>query len=284
MKNKGNSFTGLLLLLFFMVAVPAFLVKEVTDAPSKGRNSGSVIERKTESSGFDGTYEFTSPVVDKSGVFSSRELSELRDFLSELNRTKGIQIGVLVVNSTRGEDIESFSMRHAEKWQLGQKGVDNGALLVVAVKDHKLRIETGYGTEGVLTDAKCARIIRNVIVPRFKSDSYSQGIMEGVKAMASVILSDESMVSEGTEALEERERGGTIPFPVILFIIIWVFMLFSAMVSSTRRRRHGGFFFVPPMGMGSHYHGHSGGFGGGSHGGFSGGGGSFGGGGASGSW
>lgn len=276
MKNKGNSFSGLLLLLFFMVAVPAFLVKEVTDAPSKGRNSG-----------FDGTYEFTSPVVDKSGVFSSRELSEVNGFLSELNRAKGIQIGVLVVNSTRGEDIESFSMRHAEKWQLGQKGVDNGALLVVAVKDHKLRIETGYGTEGVLTDAKCARIIRNVIVPRFKADKYSQGIMEGVKAMASVILSDESMVSvsEGTEELDaERERGGTIPFPVILFIVIWVFMIFSAMVSSTRRRRHGGFFFVPTMGMGIHYHGHSGGFWGGSHDGFSGGGGSFGGGGASGSW
>lgn len=282
--KKGNSFTGILLLLFFMVAVPAFFVKEVT-ASSSGRTVKTAVERSGKSRNLDGTYEFTSPVVDKSGVFSSRELSQLNSFLSELNREKGIQIGVLVVNSTKGEDIESFSMRHAEKWQLGQKGVDNGALLVVAVKDHKLRIETGYGTEGVLTDAKCARIIRNVIVPHFKSNRYSQGIAEGVKAMASVILSDESMYSDAGRENVSRTHGGTVPFPVILFIVVWVFMLFSAMVSSTRRRRGSGFFFIPPMGMGgSHHYGHSGGFGGGSHGGFSGGGGSFGGGGASGSW
>ena len=208
-----------------------------------------------------------------------------RDKLN-LNDTKGIQIGVLVVSEMDGEDIESFSMRHAERWGLGQKGVDNGALLVVSMKEHAVRIETGYGTEGVLTDAKCARILRNVIVPAFKSGNYEGGIIEGVHYMAAIISEDDSMiVSDGVKS-EKKGKENSIPFPVLLFIIIWVLMLFSALTSSVRRRRNG-IFFVPMGGFGNPYDHWGGGSGGGSGfggGGFSGGGGGFGGGGASSSW
>ena len=216
--------------------------------------------------------------------------SELESFLVALNATKGIQIGVLIVSDMDGEDIESFSMRHAEQWKLGIKDVDNGALLVVAMKEHGVRIETGYGAEGVLTDAKCARILRNIIVPAFKSGDYEKGISDGVKTMAAIISQDESMVKAEETISERKSRGNTIPVPVVLFIIVWVAMLFGALTSTVRRSR-GGIFFVPVGGFGGgHWDDHhgSGGFGGSSGGfgggGFSGGGGSFGGGGASSSW
>lgn len=285
--RQNNSFAGILILLFFMIGVPSFIVKEVTGQPEhKTAAVGSVSSHEDPS----GTFSFSSPVVDAAGVMSPSSRSELESFLVALNATKGIQIGVLIVSDMDGEDIESFSMRHAEQWKLGIKGVDNGALLVVAMKEHGVRIETGYGAEGVLTDAKCARILRNIIVPAFKSGDYEKGISDGVKTMAAIISQDESMVKAEETISERKSRGNTIPVPVVLFIIVWVAMLFGALTSTVRRSR-GGIFFVPVGGFGrGHWDDHhgSGGFGGSSGGfgggGFSGGGGSFGGGGASSSW
>lgn len=283
-KSNGNDFLGILILIFFMIGIPSFLVKEVT----KPKGKAPVTSGAKVNLGADGkTRDLSSPVVDDAGVFSVGGKDSLNRFLVNLNDTKGIQIGVLVVSEMDGEDIESFSMRHAERWALGQKGVDNGALLVVSMKEHAVRIETGYGTEGVLTDAKCARILRNVIVPAFKSGNYEGGIIEGVHYMAAIISEDDSMiVSDGVKS-EKKGKENSIPFPVLLFIIIWVLMLFTALTSSVRRRRNG-IFFVPMGGFGNHHdHWGSGGFGGGSGfggGGFSGGGGGFGGGGASSSW
>lgn len=285
--RQNNSFAGILILLFFMIGVPSFIVKEVTGQPEHKTAAVRSVSSHEDPSG---TFSFSSPVVDAAGVMSPSSRSELESFLVALNATKGIQIGVLIVSDMDGEDIESFSMRHAEQWKLGIKGVDNGALLVVAMKEHGVRIETGYGAEGVLTDAKCARILRNIIVPAFKSGDYEKGISDGVKTMAAIISQDESMVKAEETISERKSRGNTIPVPVVLFIIVWVAMLFGAL-TSTVRRSHGGIFFVPVGGFGrSHWDDHhgSGGFGGSSGGfgggGFSGGGGSFGGGGASSSW
>lgn len=285
--RQNNSFAGILILLFFMIGVPSFIVKEVTGQPEHKTAAVRSVSSHEDPSG---TFSFSSPVVDAAGVMSPSSRSELESFLVALNATKGIQIGVLIVSDMDGEDIESFSMRHAEQWKLGIKGVDNGALLVVAMKEHGVRIETGYGAEGVLTDAKCARILRNIIVPAFKSGDYEKGISDGVKTMAAIISQDESMVKAEETISERKSRGNTIPVPVVLFIIVWVAMLFGALTSTVRRSR-GGIFFVPVGGLGrSHWDDHhgSGGFGGSSGGfgggGFSGGGGSFGGGGASSSW
>ena len=282
--RQNNSFAGILILLFFMIGVPSFIVKEVTGQPEHKTAAVRSVSSHEDPSG---TFSFSSPVVDAAGVMSPSSRSELESFLVALNATKGIQIGVLIVSDMDGEDIESFSMRHAEQWKLGIKDVDNGALLVVAMKEHGVRIETGYGAEGVLTDAKCARILRNIIVPAFKSGDYEKGISDGVKTMAAIISQDESMVKAEETISERKSRGNTIPVPVVLFIIVWVAMLFGALTSTVRRSR-GGIFFVPVGGFGGgHWDDHhgfggsSGGFGGG---GFSGGGGSFGGGGASSSW
>lgn len=283
-KSSGNDFIGILILIFFLVGVPSFLVREVTKPKEKVSISNPA---KTSSVKGERTIAFSLPVVDEAGVFSSAGKQALSQFLVNLNDTKGIQIGVLVVNDMEGEDIESFSLRHAEKWALGQKGVDNGALLVVSMEEHAVRIETGYGTEGVLTDAKCARILRNVIVPAFKSGDYEKGITEGVQYMAAAIAEDDSMVVTDGVKSERKGKKASFPLPVLFFILIWIFMIFSALTSSIRRRRRG-IFFVPG-GYWHHHHDHwgSGGFGGGSGfggGGFSGGGGGFGGGGASSGW
>lgn len=286
MQDKNNSFAGILILLMFMVGVPAFLIKTVTQESSpKQRVERTSVQSENKGRSLDSSAILASPVMDSAGVFSSSGKQNLGNFLVDLNNRTGIQIAVLVVNSLDGEDIESFSLRHAELFKLGQKGVDNGALFVASMKDHALRIETGYGAEGALTDAKCAQILRNVVVPAFKAGKYEEGITVAVKTMAKILEGDESMVVE-TGAEKSRKTQDSIPVPIIIFILIWITMLGSALFSSTRRRRNG-IFFVPPMG-GGHYHssshfGGSGGFGSGS-GGFGGGGGSFGGGGASSSW
>lgn len=296
-KTNENNFIGILILIFFMIGVPSFLIKEVTKGesepaavskvvPAKANQKNSFAESQTDGE----TFAFTAPVVDEAKVFSESARGKLNEFLVNLNDTKGIQIGVLIVNDMGGESIESFSLRHAEKWALGQKGIDNGALLVVAMKEHGVHIETGYGTEGVLTDAKCARILRNVLVPAFKSGNYEEGITKAVEYMAAIISEDESMVTSAGVKSEKNESKGSVPVPVLIFVIIWVLMLFSAMTSSIWRRRRG-IFFVPFIGVFGNDHWGGSGFGGGfsggsgfSGGGFSGGGGSFGGGGASSSW
>ncbi len=285
--RQNSSFAGILILLFFMIGVPSFIVKEVTGQPEHKAATVKSVSSKMDSSV---PFNFSSPVVDAAGVMSPSSRSDLESFLVSLDAKTGIQIGVLIVSDMDGEDIEFFSMRHAEQWKLGQKGVDNGALLVVAMKEHGVRIETGYGAEGILTDAKCARILRNIIVPAFKSGDYEKGISDGVKTMAAILSQDESMVKRDEISSERRASRSMIPVPVLLFIIVWVVMLFGALTSTVRRSR-GGIFFVPLGGFGGgHWDDHhgSGGFGGSSGGfgggGFSGGGGSFGGGGASSSW
>ena len=106
------------------------------------------------------------PVNDYARLLNTEEKENLIRYLGELNRKTGIQIAILTVTGLDGEDIESFSIKAAEKWKLGQQGKDNGAIVVVALKEHKVRIEVGYGLESTLTDAQCGLIIRNIIRQR----------------------------------------------------------------------------------------------------------------------
>ena len=182
---------------------------------------------------------------------------------------------MLTIPSLGGVAIEEYSIRHAEKWQLGQKGVDNGALLVASMEEHALRIETGYGTEAALTDAKCAQIIRNVLVPKFRDGKYGEGIIEAVNNMAGIITDDESLVSKSV--LSESSSSSSDDDSEILYIIlgaIILFIIFAAIVGNIG----GGSSY-----SGGSYHssGHS--YSGGGHS-YSDGGGHFGGGGASGHW
>ena len=109
-------------------------------------------------------------VTDETGTLTSEQRSSLEQTLEDFEARKGAQISVLIVPTTQPETIEQYSMRVVEQWKLGRQKVDDGALLIIAKSDRSLRIEVGYGLEGALNDATSSRIIRDVIVPRFKQD------------------------------------------------------------------------------------------------------------------
>jgi len=126
-------------------------------------------------------------VVDQTGTLSSDDIATLTQRLKDLETRKGSQVALLIVPTTQPETIEQFSIRVAEAWKIGRKKIDDGALLVVAKNDHKLRIEVGYGLEGALTDVTARRIIDEVIVPHFRVNDFSGGIFAGVDRIVTVI-------------------------------------------------------------------------------------------------
>ncbi|HVS66423.1 MAG TPA: TPM domain-containing protein [Thermoanaerobaculia bacterium] len=223
-------------------------------------------------------------VNDLAGMLDAGERDRLEQALASFEEETGSQVVVLTVPSLEGDSLEDFSIRVVETWQLGREGVDDGALLLIAEAERRMRIETGYGLEGVLTDAASRRILDRVITPRFRAGDFAGGIEAGVDAMLSVIRGEE---------LPAPERRGPPPGPVLagcfqLFVLLLVLGLFVAQRVSSRggRRRRSGAWAVGPLLWGAGRGWSSGrSRGGGSFGrGFSGGGGSFGGGGASGGW
>lgn len=235
----------------------------------------------------------TGRVVDRAGILSQEKKSQIESYLQSLEESSGIQLAVLTVPSLEGGDIASFSIKVAQSWALGQSGKDNGALLVVAMREKKIRIEVGYGLEGKLTDTKCGLIIRNVISPKFQSGDFAGGIMEGVRNIGGVAADDEALVSKSVA----KEKSGGASELIAALVFMFVFILFGTMVlpniAGGRRWWLPWFFFSqyraeekirqreyrrthpqPPVGSGPSFGG----------GGFSGGGGHFGGGGASGGW
>jgi uncharacterized protein len=193
------------------------------------------------------------------------------------------QIAVLTIPSLDGDAIEDFGIRVGEKWKLGRKGQDDGAILLVALKDRAMRIEVGYGLEGDLPDALGARIIRERLIPAFRRGDYAGGIDGALSAMIAATGGDgEPLGAPRAQGQPRRSVGGWLPLLLLLafFVLPW----FGG------RGRRGGMFFPGGFGAGRRggFGGFGGGFGGGGFGGggggFSGGGGGFGGGGASGRW
>ncbi|MFT5699565.1 MAG: hypothetical protein ACI8ZB_002425 [Desulforhopalus sp.] len=131
--------------------------------------------------------DLTKRINDHAGMLGSATVSQLENVLSTLEKEESTQIAVLTINSLAGESLEGFSLKVVEKWKLGREDLDNGALLLVAKNDRKIRIEVGYGLEGVLTDLTAGRIIRNVITPNFKNGNFDQGIIDGVSAMIAAV-------------------------------------------------------------------------------------------------
>lgn len=208
-------------------------------------------------------------ITDNAGLLSSDAAIRIEQKLSSLETSDSTQMAVLTVPTLDGDSIEDFSMRVVEQWKLGQKGSDNGALLIIAKDDRKLRIEVGYGLEGKLTDAISGRIIRQVIVPYFKRNDFEGGVEAGVDAMIAATKGE-------FKAPENKAPDFEKYMPIIMMIFL------RAIVGGGRSSGFRGSSY-----RGSGYRGgggFGGGFGGGGGGGFSGGGGSFGGGGSSGGW
>jgi uncharacterized protein len=160
-------------------------------------------------------------VVDQTMTLTQQQQAGLDQTLRDFEARKGSQVAVLIVPTTAPEAIEPFSIRVAEQWKIGRKKIDDGAILVVAKDDRKLRIEVGYGLEGALTDVTSKRIIDDVIVPKFKAGDFAGGIIDGVDRILKVI--DGEPLPEPAP----REQGGSSAFgqleqfaPFLLFGVV----------------------------------------------------------------
>ena len=127
------------------------------------------------------------PVVDTAHALSPDTRSALRTQALQLQARTGAQLQVLVVDRVGDEGIEAYAQRVFEQWQLGRAGVDDGVLLLVAVQDRRVRLQTGYGLEGAIPDAYAARIIDKAIVPRFREGDLDQGLLDGTKVVVALI-------------------------------------------------------------------------------------------------
>lgn len=200
----------------------------------------------------------TGRVVDQAGLLDVETTTRLEQKLQAHEAATGNQLVVVTLKDLQGLEIEDYGYQLGREWGIGQKGKNNGVLLMVVPSLRKVRIEVGYGLEGVLTDALSANIVQAVILPRFRDGNFTQGINEGVDAIIQALGGQYRFRSP------QNQSDKTLPWWVIFFLPL---------------------IFLRRFGMGGFY-GHHGGHHGGSRrgGGFGGGGGGFGGGGASGGW
>lgn len=248
--------------------------------------SFTIAQEQKSKSLSDNPTRLTKYVVDETGTLSQSETNALLKKLEDFDKQTSTQVVVYMIQSLNGEPIEEVSIRIAEENKIGRKGKDNGVLLLIAKGDRKLRIEVGYGLEGVLTDALSSQIIRNEITPEFKQGNFYEGIDKGVDAIIAVTKGE--YTADKDSGMDGIFAPVCLGIPLLVMIIFGVifFSIFMSIIraifglggrTTTGRRGSswssgGGGFWSGGGGSGS------------SFGGFSGGGGSFGGGGSSGSW
>ena len=264
----------------------------------------------------------TGRVVDAAQMLSPRAEQAIDQRLAALERSDSTQVVVLTIPTLDGEDIESFALRAAhDTYHLGQKDKDNGVLLLVVRDDHKMRIEVGYGLEGVLTDLLAGRIIDQVMAPHFRTGDFEGGIAAGVVAIGQAVRGEFKAPAARRSHRARRSGdalfgllmlpallgrggilfgllGGAIAGPLMVLLAFPPFSIFKAVIAAVGcgllgtlvgglfggRRSMMGLGYTGMMLGGPRIGGFGGGLGGGGFGGFSGGGGGFGGGGASGGW
>lgn len=159
-------------------------------------------------------------VTDLTGTLSAQQQTAIEQSLAAFEKRKGSQIAVLIVPTTQPETVEQYAVRVEEIWKLGRKGVDDGVLLLIAKNDRKLRIEVGYGLEGVLPDAVAKRIIEDDITPRFKQGDFYGGISAGVERIVRVIDGEALPAPKA-----HPQQGGGMDFQTLLifgFILVFV--------------------------------------------------------------
>ena len=226
-------------------------------------------------------------VNDYAGALTPAERDRLEQTLIAREATSRNQVVVAIFRSLEGESLEDYSIRLAQAWRIGQKGLDNGVIFLVFLDDRKMRIEVGYGLEGTLTDAVSSSILRDVVAPRFRAGQIADGIGAGLEAIDRAIA---GTYVRPPNAGTGRRQGdlGWRELLALLFVFFLIVALVTNLMQQAALRRRGwtggsSGWGGPFIGMGGLGGGWSGG-GGGSGGGFSGGGGGFGGGGSSGSW
>lgn len=255
----------------------------------------------------------TGRVTDQTTSFTAEQKATLEQTLQTFEARKGSQLAVLIVPTTAPETIEQYAVRVAERWKLGRKKVDDGAILVVAKNDRAVRIEVGYGLEGALNDAISKRIISESITPRFTQGDFYGGVSAGIDQIIRVVDGESlpqrsEKPNDGVTSVQQlipvifilalvmggvlRSLFGRFPGALatgsVVAVVAWLFAgaisiaLVSGLMALVFTLLSGG---LGGHGFGGHRGGYgTGGFGGRGGGGFSGGGGGFGGGGATGRW
>ena len=217
-------------------------------------------------------------VTDQAGLLSDQTKYQLEAVLKNFKDHTSNQITVVTFPSLEGESLEDYSIRLAQKWKVGQKKKDNGVIFLIFKNDRKMRIEVGYGLEGVLTDALSSQIIRNIVAPEFKKGDYERGVLLGVQALMKATQGEFHQARRNDFENKRQDPGG------ILFYFFFVAFILFLMSTSRRYTGSMGIGTRSGWGIGGGSWGGGGFSGGGGGGGFSGGGGGFGGGGASGGW
>lgn len=163
-------------------------------------------------------------VSDEGGYLNADFRRRLSERLEGFEAETGTQVVVVFITTTEYETIEEYTLRLAETWQVGRKGVDDGVVLLVAMQDRKMRIEVGYGLEGALPDALCSRIIRGYLRPRFKKELYERGVEEGINAILAAIRT-EPLPPPGPEGIQFWKEfawlfgGASMLLGIFLFLI-----------------------------------------------------------------
>lgn len=175
----------------------------------------------------------TARVTDTTGMLTEGQRAELESRLAAFEARKGAQIAVLIVPSTGDETIEQYSIRVAEAWKIGRSAVDDGAILLIARDDRKLRIEVGYGLEGALPDVTAKRIIREIITPPFRAGDYNAGISAGIDAMIAVI-DGEALPEPAAQRGASSSAGSELPPLGMLAILVGVLVGFAVRAATNR--------------------------------------------------
>jgi uncharacterized protein len=224
--------------------------------------------------------QLTGRVVDEAGILSADTQDKLAQLLAQEEKQTTNQVVVVTLKSLQGQTIEDYGYQLGRHWGIGQKGKNNGTLIIVAPNEHATRIEVAYGLEGVLTDANTRIVIERYMLPAFRRGDYDAGVLAGTNAVLQVLGGVTLSPPQASDSDQDQRDSGGLPWGFIILVLVWLVfgrflwpLLFLGGLGGFGGRGSGGGFGGGGFG--------GGGFGGG---GFSGGGGSFGGGGASGHW
>src|SRR5258706_9620894 len=173
-------------------------------------------------------------VTDLTGALSAQQKSELEARIAAYEARRGSQIAVLLLPTTKPEEIEQYSIRVAEAWKIGRKGVDDGLILVIAKNDRRLRIEVGYGLEGVIPDAMARRVIDERITPRFRDGDFYGGVRDGVDQL--IKLAEGEKLAPPAPAAARRDEP-----PVSMVEFIFITLMFSGIAGIFLKKMFGRF-------------------------------------------
>jgi uncharacterized protein len=198
----------------------------------------------------------TGYVNDYAGVIQAGTRTKLEGVLQGVEKKTGVEIAVVTIPSLEERPIEDYAVDLYQQWGIGKKGKDEGALILVAPHEKRVRIEVGYGLEGALNDAQAGRIIRDLMIPYFKEGDFTRGIVIGAQAVIAIALKEKGIEGsdlEGAAAAPSpaRKKGGplSVIFKILLFLVMvylfirhpWLFLFFLASAGRGGGMRGGGF-------------------------------------------